>query len=675
MPYQKSSLPIVLQSMPISKDLKRYFWSKYNWLKTNNGAKYAATTFKELRQVMMSYIDCLDRHERIEEFVARCPVRKNGWLRKLFAYADTQPLCVLQFLKLYTVESEPVVSAEEAAAEMHAELLEAQPVGIPSVIYSWMWVLTHKTEYKQIVYDAWRGIYREPSHSELAWVVKSAQVLTTEMKGKGCTCNDAIRVSLRYVDKMLRILTPRQYSDSECLYLVQKRLPTMKSYKKWSGDSPVPTDYGEDGMLPDGDNPFEEDLMSLFSLSEMWGSEVQTIMDVLPEELTELASEVNEPEEGMEVVGHIRQIPKKGTVVRRSIADPNKFLQAGLEPFRKFLRSMTNKVPRNCQFNQGKMDEAIRTNLNYGFAGSVDLHKATDWLPLLWFSALEVFMSETWYPEIASSSVLDGKQCFENSRLYASRTLFYRMCSALWDNEGFSSRWQRGQPLGTTPSFEILTLTHFCVLEALCWSNGLVDSPYALLGDDVVIFDEQVREGYIRLMNAVDSPLSLHKSYSGRMTEFAGKVHVVNQKAQYCSDVPMVSWSNLFDYQRSTGIVISYRDLPKEVKARLQKYASTYQPGLRPEDLYRAMQLCADVPTATHMTEVIGELVKNYYTATKDEPHEGIPRLYGFVYSGRSGLYDHQVVLPAIRRKAKWWTKKVRPESTTSIARRCLLAH
>jgi hypothetical protein len=673
-------MPVVITSMPIARDLKRYFWSKYCWLRTNNGAKFAAATFKELRQVVMSYIDDLDRTSRIEEYVARCPVRKNGWLRKLFVYADTQPLVVLQFLKLYTVEDEPVVSADEAAEEMDAELERAQPVGIPSNLYAWMWTLSHRAEFKECLRMTWRGQSWEPSHHELAWCGVAATAIVNGVKSAGGTYRDAIRKGMGYVDKMLRILTPRAVSDKEALYLTCRGLPIMESYKKWSDPQRgvPPTDYDIHGIpINSESNPMEEDLMSLLSLSESWGPEVAHILEVLPNSLLEEANFINEPEEGMEVVGHIRQIPKKGTVVRRSIADPNKYLQAGLEPFRRFLRSISNKIPRNCQFNQEKLDEVIRTELNYGFAGSVDLHKATDWLPLDWFNALEEILEETWYPTQVAAALFDGKQCFENSVLRASRNLFYRMSRACWDNEGFTSRWQRGQPLGTTPSFEILTITHFCVLEALCWCRGRLDSPYALLGDDVVIFDEGIRSDYIATMQSVDSPLSLHKSYDGRLTEFAGKVHVVNQRARYCSDIPMVSWTNLFDYQRSTGIAISYRDLPKEVKVRLEKYASTYQPGLRPEDLYRAMQLCADVPTSTHMTEVIGQLVKNFYSSTKDEEATPIRSHYGFVFLGRSGLYDHPVIPPTNRKRkpAKWWKKKNRPETTTAIARKCCLAH
>jgi hypothetical protein len=441
------------------------------------------------------------------------------------------------------------------------------------------------------------------------------------------------------------------------------------------GSRPVPKSYDQNGVLFGGENPFEVDIMGLLSFEGIWP--VDTILDVLPEGITETSVDVNSPDEGYEYVGYIRQIPKNGTVHRRAIADPNKFLQAGLVPFQKFLRSMSNCVPRNCQFAQDKLDEVIRKNLNTGYAGSVDLHQATDWLPLDWFLQIETAFLSEWYPIDVEESVFSGHESVKYQRLVESRNLFMRMSRAQWDNEGLTSSWKRGQPLGTLPSFEVLTLTHFCVLEALSWYLGDNDSPYALLGDDVVIFSENVRKKYIEMMEEYGVPLSLHKSYSSRLTEFAGKIHVKNQACRYATDVPYLGWTNLFDYQRSTGVVVPYRSLPKDVKKRLVRYASTYQSGLRPEDLYAAMQLCAGCQTHAKITDVIGDLVTSYYLADRDGEPEPVRGLYGFVYGGYAGSYDQEVNLPTIRlrKKAKWWTKKVRPDSTTSIASKCVQAH
>jgi hypothetical protein len=681
---QKTQMPVVLRCIPISKDLKRYFWSKYQHLRTHSGPKYAAATFKELRQVIMTYVDSPDRIARKEEFIALCPVRKNGWLRKLFLYADTQPHHVLQFLKLYTTEAEPVVSEREAAEKMDQELkatAEAWPeTPISYELDEWLWALTHRHYVKDLIYYVYTvGYVDNPVfdgyYPEYTLAMLNATI--PRMKRSGYSLKWCFNHFLGYLSKMDRIFTPRRMTDEDALQKVRNHLPKMEDYAFWGkGSKPISQIYDANGIICDasGENPFEEDLMSLFSLDQVWHPATRPIMEVLPDSLTDMADEVNAAEEGMEVVGHIRQIPKKGTVVRRSIADPNKFLQAGLVPFQQLLRSMTNRIPRNCQFDQTKMNLRIRAELDSGFAGSVDLHQATDWLPLRWFEQISDTYFFRWFPEDAHE-VSSGDYVPEDKFVVDSFRLFALMARAIWDNEGLESAWASGQPLGTLPSFEILTLTHFAICEALSWLTGDTSSPYALLGDDVVFFNEVVRKNYITHMTEHKIPLSLHKSYENRLTEFAGVLYVENQEPRYASDVPFISWYNLFDYQRATRVVIHYRDLPKDVKGRLVKLASSYHSALRPEDLYTAMQICADVPIqVTQINELIGQLVVNFYSSDPSLPEQAVEGLYGFQFLGHVGTYDDQTRLPTARRKpAKWWKKKVRPETTTAIAARCLV--
>lgn len=670
-------MPLALRAIPIQKDLKRYYWSKFCWLKYHNGPKHACDVFKTLRQVLMSYIDTHERHLYLEEFISRCPVRKNGWLLRLFTYADTQPHAVLQFLKLYTCVEEPVVTVEEAAEDMQALLESARPCGTPAVLSWWLWCFGNKAQAKQVLYNAYYGMgVRDPHFQDLYDLFTG---IAEEAKSEGQSVKDCIRNMMDHFDRTLRILTPKGCTDEQAVHRIQQRLPTLYSYFPWKKmEKKLPSEYTDIGDIAGGDiTPLDEDLMALcsFVYDEKYAEYITPILDTLPEELLAVTEAVNPGEEDTSFVGHIRHIPKKGTVVRRAIADPNKFLQAGLEPYRKFLRSMTNKIPRNCQFDQAKLDHVIVARLNHGYAGSVDLSQATDWLPLSWFREIEKCLHEVWYP----STPTDNGRRYENDYLVRSRNLFYRMSRGCWENEGYSARWLRGQPLGTTPSFEVLTLTHFCLLEALCWAHGRYDSPYALLGDDVVIFDARVRECYICYMQWAGSPLSLHKSFNGRLTEFAGKAFIINQKVRSCTDIPMIGWSNLFDWQRSTGVKISYGDLPKEVKDRVCRHASDYQSSLRPEDLYEAMRWCAmlgtDFQADTQVTgnPVIGELVSNFIFSESTSQDVEVYGTFGFVsFDGGVGTYDHVVHLPTKLRKQRWWTKKVRPVSTTSIVNRCL---
>jgi hypothetical protein len=684
---QKGSMPLVLKSIAISRDLKRYYWSKYQWLKAHNGDKYAADVFKTLRQVVLSYVDDPNRLERLDHYLDTCPVRKNGWLRKLFAYADTHPLRVLQFLKLYTVVDEPVVTPDEAAQAMNTELETADPCGENILLAAWLRCISDKIKYKDMLFRAWTvGLKATPASNDVDVVLVKVLNASVEVaRSQGKCLRQFLSQELKYAERMRRYLEPTQLSEDEVLYQVRKHLPVMEDYARFGKhERKVPTGYTLEGILEDQqDNPFDEDLLCALSLVETWPIGMSNLIDVLPEGLVNCFDEVNPPEEGYEYVGHIRQIPKPGTVVRRSIADPNKFLQAGIAPFRKFLRSMTRKIYRNCQFKQDKFDSEIQQRLDSGFAGSVDLHQSTDWLPLAWFLQMEKAFQRSWYPTDLAAKVFDEQTVFVYERLIASRELFYNMCSACWDNEGLTSQWRRGQPLGTLPSFEILTLTHFGVLEALAWSHQRLDSPYCLLGDDVVIFDAQIRKDYIEMMTAYGSPLSLHKSYSGRLTEFAGKIFVRNQVPRYCTDIPYLSWSNLFDYQRATGVFVHFSDLPQKVKERFRRYASTCHSNPNPEDLYYAACRVAGVPGLSHMSKDIAQFLAGYELFEPEDKSPVLPKgTYGFVLNGYVGTYPGELILPAIRvrkdkekhnavrRKATWWIKKYRPESTTSIVER-----
>jgi hypothetical protein len=674
--------------MRIDKDLKRYYWSKYNYLKTHNGAKFAAETFKSLRQVILRYIDDPDRVAKREDYIQACPVRKNGWLRRLFVYADVSPVVVLQFLKLYTVEDKPLVTVEEASTRMHETLAKAEKAPDMGVLDMWLYSLRHKPQIKQLICDIFFGRDTDQYRQDIVMLFTDR---IEALKGQGVDLNTILSQELGYIDKMNRILTPRQMSDKQSYDRIQYSLPTLLSYavfrKLMRDRKPIPTDFGETGIMEGIEyNPFEEDFMVFVSNIERW-PELQIIADVLPDGLVDLMGEVNgSTEEDPLYAGYIRHIPKPGTVDRRAIADPNKFFQAGTRPWQKFLRSMTSKIPHNCQFQQWKLDSLIAKELHRGYAGSVDLHQATDWLPFSWFRQIEDAFREEWYPT-KSDIICKGAPQYQNRVLKDSRNLSVRLAKADWQNEYYLDSWKRGQPLGTAPSFEILTITHFGVVESISWLIRDLSSPYALLGDDIVLFNEKVRSLYIEIMEDWGTPLSHHKSYSGRLTEFAGKVFVRNQDHQFCSSIPVIGWSNLFDFQLGTGMVISYRDLPKEVKNRLCKAVDETDPqhALRPEDLYKAMQIVAFanyralpsrvVVSDTQVTDVISELVANYYLYEKD-PRQLVvdERLYGFVCLGVVGAYDHLVKLPRThsRKKAKWWKNKVRPEATTSIMNRCL---
>lgn len=115
------NVPIV-RSIPLNKDLKRYFVMKYRYLTCHNGIGYACDVFSTLRVTLMQYLADESRRDHLDEYLQMCPVRKNGWLRRLFMEADCNPHSVLDFLKLYIGLNEPVVTTEQSGVAEHSYL-------------------------------------------------------------------------------------------------------------------------------------------------------------------------------------------------------------------------------------------------------------------------------------------------------------------------------------------------------------------------------------------------------------------------------------------------------------------------------------------------------------------------------------------------------------------------
>jgi hypothetical protein len=258
-----------------------------------------------------------------------------------------------------------------------------------------------------------------------------------------------------------------------------------------------------------------------------------------------------------EYVGSIHHIPKKGTVKRRPIAAPNRFLQMAMMPASVYLDLVVRQIRNDCTFNQAKMDRKItnRVNNTHLYVGSVDLSQATDNLPFSWGCYL---WDNLFRPKVRETA-------------NKSWDLFIEVTHGKWLNDGLLSTWTVGQPLGCRPSFGTLAITHNLLLESLSLALGYGHSPYAVLGDDVVIFTKKLRSRYIREFRNRGIPLSLHKSYEGNLTEFAGKTYIKGVVPFNTPDQGAITFTNLFDWQRVSNIPIPYSHLPKKVKSRIER--------------------------------------------------------------------------------------------------------
>jgi hypothetical protein len=280
--------------------------------------------------------------------------------------------------------------------------------------------------------------------------------------------------------------------------------------------------------------------------------------------LTTVLRYLHEKPRGEMPIGKISVIQEPGFKAR-FIANPNRVVQWLLQPLGDFLFKVIKELPWDCTFDQHKADNQIRVVLqenneidkkisslkqeyeknirdseNLGYytraktlrahyksdvaaleAGKqkvycFDLSNATDRFPLGIQLSLMVQVAYT-LPEVQRELMLSQCRFFE----LAARSE--------WIYKGDVLKWTRGQPLGLYPSFPLFALTHGMLLLSLYFQahgdlpNWTVRTPFFVLGDDVIIFDDWLAISYQSALKDYAIPFSLGKSIlSYKAAEFCG---------------------------------------------------------------------------------------------------------------------------------------------------------
>lgn len=562
----------VLRSIPIRKDFKSYFIGKYRHLVKHNGLQFACDTFGNIRTTILSYLSDPQRHANYQKYRDMLTIRKNGWTQLLFQYADCQPNDVLNFFKLYIGMNEPIVNVSTSAERQHAYLKEVEMRvndSIPDFLVNWVQRLK-----KFLTYDKHFHASRRIRISSFYERERTTSMLFPELVQPFDSYYMRHHSNEEFTSYWSRwsawARSPRlELTDEEISNSIIRREPIPEMYVDVSDDS-VPSSTSLDLDL--------FDLLSMQGVAEGFYGEkgvisipsIQYVLSKLTPLQLSLWDSISQgeisPPKGLSFlsghyVGFIHHIPKKGTVKRRAIAVPNRFLQMGMAPIHLFLERVVSGLPQDCTFNQARFDMKIQNRINNHhnlYTGSVDLSQATDNFPLSWGKYIV-------------DELFGDRYLSKSSDLSESWDLFQDISRCHFNNDGIMTRWTKGQPLGTLPSFMLLALSHNIYLEALSYSKGYGHSPYSVLGDDVLVFNKKLRKAYIHDLRHRGIPLSLHKSYQSRLVEFAGKTFVPNHLPFYTSDQAPVEYRNLFDYQRSTGITIPWNRVPKRIKSRIAR--------------------------------------------------------------------------------------------------------
>lgn len=618
---------LLLRSIPIRKDLKSYYVSKYRHLCKHNGVDYANAKIKQVLAACKEY--------RASGSLPNTGVRNNGWFKMLLNYVSAQPHFAFNFLKgLYSWKGEINVDVTSSKFDNKLRYLRGNHE-TPKFMNDFMACLFTPLKKHDSIYDTHKTALKSSFH--------------------------------RYAKYHSLIEWKEYWRKMKSIYRVDRH-----SLDPTSGHKPVFPELYKDF---DGSNSrsLERDIVNALTVLMVNTDISRTSKDLISSYLSKdlqdqyysMMMEEWYPDYSCtdfmsgEYVGDIHYIPKSGTDYR-PIAVPNRLFQQALVPIYRRLAWCVRRIPVDATFDQDRfnMDIQSRVTSDSRFVGSVDLSSATEHLPLDWIRPY-----------------LD--QLHLNDEEEASKGLFYELSRARWNNDGYMSKWYVGQPLGSLPSFMVLALTHNLFTESLALACGYGHSPYRILGDDIVFFSRRLRNRYVQELSKRGIPLSLHKSYSGKLTEFAGKIFVKRMKPFHTPDHHTVTWQSLFDFQYSSGIRIPWNQLPRKFRNRFSSLGSQY--GLPGQSLYGYTQLCCVYSrgsSTSQLSEQEGKILEKYFELLESgeqrvtgDRHTGIVEFQGKVLvvsdnkTDTNGYFTRFLRVPV----PKWYKQKFRPTETDRV--------
>lgn len=248
----------------------------------------------------------------------------------------------------------------------------------------------------------------------------------------------------------------------------------------------------------------------------------------------------------------LKQEPQ-GKVRIFAMVDP--WTQMILAPIHKRIFRFLSRLPMD-----GTMDQLKPLGLYPGkgtWIASYDLSAATDRLPITFQKKI---MAILFTDAVAQSWVdlLVGRS-YELTRSFNGKPYNLHLKYAV------------GQPMGALSSWAMLALTHHIIVQIAAIQSGYKTrfTAYAILGDDMVIWDKSVATVYLTIMKDLGLEINLSKSIvspNGTAFEFAKRVFINGQDvtpitlSEYSAAIQSVS--SLFSFIRKYSI-------PNHVVSRL----------------------------------------------------------------------------------------------------------
>lgn len=199
---------------------------------------------------------------------------------------------------------------------------------------------------------------------------------------------------------------------------------------------------------------------------------------------------------------------QEGGCKLRAAANPWIVLQAINEPLKQQLKRISLTIPQIVSYNQEEGKQTLQKwLLQYKKVWSLDASSFTDRFPL-------EFQLEVLKRLLSSDKI--SPEMYSAFEATSSLSYYYEPIKR-------NITYMSGQPQGLGPSFALATLAHYELLSAICLSLDLRDKPFRVLGDDVIIANQDVAHLYQIWMKACNVDINLSKSIiSNSLGEFAG---------------------------------------------------------------------------------------------------------------------------------------------------------
>jgi hypothetical protein len=188
-----------------------------------------------------------------------------------------------------------------------------------------------------------------------------------------------------------------------------------------------------------------------------------------------------------------------------AMVDP--WTQWALSPLHKDIFRQLRHLSTDGTFNQ--MRPLKRVPFNKTSIYSFDLTAATDRLPLflqegLLADHITPYFAHHWAKLLTHREYSLPKQNNYSGLKYPK----------IWPN---SVKYTVGQPMGALSSWAMLAMTHHYIVQYCAWSSGVTPKDklfleYALLGDDIIIWNTPVAKKYLTVMKVLGLEVNLSKS-------------------------------------------------------------------------------------------------------------------------------------------------------------------